>query len=262
MIHQLTKSTECVATERITRKSIEFRVGNLLFLHAFSLISIGRYIRSLQEKIADLESRGACETRDPSLHNDSALESDEVLEQAHYEQEYTPHSDQRASEVLDTQSLIVPTCEAPAITFPSPLHGIASNTSPIPGDHCGHSSLLIGVLATLTSGNPCGIAPQRSDARREINVSSPIAEKVLHPSHQIDLPSHVEDTLVQIYLERVNPRYPFLHVDIFSGWYKAWKTRRHSGPTTGRWDRWKDFIVIMVRQTACRLPRETNIGML
>lgn len=237
-------------------------MGNLLFLHDFLLISIGRYIRSLQEKIADLESQAACEPRHPSLHDDTALESDDVLEQVHSEQEDTPHGDQRASEVLDTQSLIVPTCEAPAIAFPSPLHGIASNTPPIPGDHCGHSSLLIGVLATLTSGNPCGIAPQRSDGRREINVSSPIAENVLHPGHEIDLPSHVEDTLVQIYLERVNPRYPFLHVDIFSGWYKAWKTRRHSVPTTGRWDRWKDFIVIMVRQKTYRLLQETNVVIL
>lgn len=234
-------------------------MGNPLLLHDFSLISIGRYIRSLQEKIADLESRGPCETRDPSLHNDSALESDNILEQAHYEQADTPHGDQRASEVLDAQSLIVPSCEGPVIAFPSLLHDIASNTPEIPGDHCGHSSLLIGVLATLTSGNPCGIAPQRNGPG-QINVSSPVAEKTLHPSHQIDLPFHVEDTLVKIYLERVNPRYPFLHVDIFSRWYKAWKIRRHSGPTTGRWDRWKDFIVIMVRQKAYRLPGETNVG--
>lgn len=211
------------------------------------LISIGRYTRSLEEKIAALEARVPIEERDNSLEGDTALDNDATSEQPLSEHVNTSYADRRAAEVRDTQSLVIPTCEAPAMNFPSPFYSAVSNVSLLAEDQCGHSSLLIGILATLTSGNPCGIAPQRNDVWREINLSSPIAERAVKGDRQIELPSHVEDALVEIYLERVNPRYPFLHVETFSGWYKSWKTRRHSEINPDQQDRWIDFIVAMVR---------------
>jgi hypothetical protein len=140
---------------------------------------IGRYTQSLEEKIAALESRMP-EAKDRSL-GDTSFENDEASELAHSGQDKTHHANRTAPEVRGTQSLIIPVCTPPA-SLSSPLHSAASYASPIPGDQYGHSSLLIGLLATLTRGNPCGIAPQRSDTLREINLASLIAEITLKPS--------------------------------------------------------------------------------
>jgi hypothetical protein len=224
-------------------------VGNLLFLDDLSLIAIGRYTRSLEEKIAALEARvpSEGEARDDSFEGDTALENDAASEQPLSEHEDSSSADRRAAEARDTQSHVIPTSEAPAMNFPSPFYFAVSNVSPIAEDQCGHSSLLIGILASLTGGNPCGIAPQRSDVWREINLSSPVAERTGKKNPQVELSSHIEDALVEIYLERVNPRYPFLHVETFLGWYKSWKTRKHSEIHSDQQDRWIDFIVTMVR---------------
>ncbi|KAJ5122226.1 hypothetical protein N7526_009163 [Penicillium atrosanguineum] len=242
MIHQLTSLIECHASERVARKS---------YAH-------DEYTRSLEEKIAALESRASSEARNSSLEGETALEDDDANEQVRPEQENTSYVGRRELEDRDTQSLVIPTCEAPAIKFPPSFHSVISNVSPIAEDQCGHSTLLIGILATLTSGNPCGIASQRSDPWHEIILSSPIAEGALKPNPQILLPSSVEDALVEIYLERVNPRYPFLHAEMFSGWYKSWKLRRHSEPVDDPRDRWVDFFVTMVHAVSILLTPQVS----
>lgn len=225
--------------------------GYLLCLYDLPLKYVRRYTQSLEEKIVALESRVPSEARNSSLEGVTALEDDDVNEYARPEEEDTPNVDRREPAVRDTQSLVIPMCEPPAINFLSPCYSTIPNASPITEDQCGHSSLLIGILATLTRGNPCGIASQRSDAWHEISSSSPIVEEALKPNPQIGLPSHVEDALVEVYLERVNPRYPFLHVETFSGWYKSWKSHRRSGLIADPRDRWMDFIVTMVRKLTC-----------
>ena len=225
--------------------------GCLALLYDLSLKYVRRYTRSLEDKIAALESRVPSEARDSSLEGVTALEDDDANEHAHPEHEDMSYVDRREPEVRDTQSLVIPMCEAPATNVLSSGYIAIPNVSPIAEDQCGHSSLLIGILATLTRGNPCGIASQRSDAWHEIPLSSSIVEEALKPNPQIELPSHVEDALVEVYLERVNPRYPFLHVETFSGWYKSWKSRRHSGLIADPRDRWMDFIVTMVRKLTC-----------
>ncbi|PWY88144.1 hypothetical protein BO70DRAFT_385409 [Aspergillus heteromorphus CBS 117.55] len=60
-----------------------------------------------------------------------------------------------------------------------------------------------------------------------------------------DIPPHTQDHLVQIFLQRVNPRYPFLHEETFVAWYGAWKASRAEGVPLPAGDRWKAFFVKM-----------------
>lgn len=107
-------------------------------------------------------------------------------------------------------------------------------------------SLLTSILATLTKGTPCGISPPGDHALSHVYLSPHIATQLLSPNHSLRLPIQVEDALIKIYLERVNPRYPFLHVSTFLEWYETWKARPKEHQIPNNKDRWKDFFVIMV----------------
>ncbi|KAJ5678060.1 uncharacterized protein N7477_003693 [Penicillium maclennaniae] len=216
------------------------------------------YTRSLEAKIAALESRVSSETRNSSVEGVTNSAHDDANEYARSEHEVTSYVDRREPEDRDTQSLVIPASETPAVSFSSSSYPAIANVSPIVEDQCGHSSLLIGILATLTSGNPCGIASRRSDAWHGINLSASIVEGALKPSSRTKLSSNAQDTLVQVYLERVNPRYPFLHVETFSGWYESWKSRSHSGLITDPKDRWADFIVTMVHAVSILLTPQVS----
>lgn len=151
------------------------------------------------------------------------------------------------SESQTAQNLVLPTCPTSSVPLSSPLHSGTSDQRLVAGDQCGHSSLLIGILAALSSGNPCGIQTYSVNSLRNIRISTSRAEPLTATKHSTCLPDTVNDALIEVYLQRVNPRYPFLHGDTFLEWYRSWKTYRHKEPTADQKDRWKDFFVVMVR---------------
>lgn len=53
-----------------------------------------------------------------------------------------------------------------------------------------------------------------------------------------------EQRLIQTYLERVNPRYPFLHERTFLSWYQSWKDS-HNGFDFPLEEQWRSFFVTM-----------------
>ena len=55
-----------------------------------------------------------------------------------------------------------------------------------------------------------------------------------------------EQVLIQTYLERVNPRYPFLHEETFLTWYRSWKTFHISGSSLPIGEQRKAFFIQMV----------------
>lgn len=62
----------------------------------------------------------------------------------------------------------------------------------------------------------------------------------------VQISNETSDRLVRIYLERVNPRYPFLHLDTFLGWYESWKTQSHMNTARDQQSLWQNYFVTMV----------------
>lgn len=54
-----------------------------------------------------------------------------------------------------------------------------------------------------------------------------------------------EQALIQTYLERVNPRYPFIHEERFLAWYSFWKNLPKSGGDIPAGEQWKSFFIQM-----------------
>ena len=54
-----------------------------------------------------------------------------------------------------------------------------------------------------------------------------------------------ERALIQTYLERVNPRYPFIHETHFLTWYSSWKNLQPCGGDTPVGEQWRSFFIQM-----------------
>lgn len=54
-----------------------------------------------------------------------------------------------------------------------------------------------------------------------------------------------EQALIQTYLERVNPRYPFIHEEQFLAWFALWKDLQNSGGDIPAGEQWKSFFIQM-----------------
>ncbi|KAJ5663022.1 hypothetical protein N7507_003753 [Penicillium longicatenatum] len=54
-----------------------------------------------------------------------------------------------------------------------------------------------------------------------------------------------EQALIQTYLERVNPRYPFILEEQFLDWYSSWKNLRNNGGDIPAGEQWKSFFIQM-----------------
>ncbi|KAJ5370757.1 uncharacterized protein N7496_006849 [Penicillium cataractarum] len=264
------KTKECISSEPVSRKS---RIST----------------ESLEEKIAELEAQlprthqaEAFHSRrqvvfQPSTGDSPALSTEAVRcdERAISEPEgncvpllgsQRDSSDNLGSteglcetETERAQQLCVPVCTSISnISVSSPLHSTGLIGSPIFGDKCGHTSLLTSILATLARGSPCGISAHGDRALRNVYLSPHITTQLLNPDHSIRLPSEVEDALVKIYLERVNPRYPFLHVSTFLEWYETWKARPMERLAGEQNERWKDFFVKMVQAVSILLTPQVS----
>lgn len=79
------------------------------------------------------------------------------------------------------------------------------------------------------------------------NASTLLPDHPFPSDRSLRMTDEMSDRLVQIYLERVNPRYPFLHLDTFLSWYESWKARPPMNTTRDQHSPWKDFFVTMVR---------------
>lgn len=75
-------------------------------------------------------------------------------------------------------------------------------------------------------------------------------------NYEKEIPSQTQDELIQIFLKRVNPRYPFLHEETFIAWYDAWKASRNLGVPLPPEEQWKAFFIKMVGH----LRRPCNIS--
>ncbi|RAK98547.1 nitrilase [Aspergillus ibericus CBS 121593] len=75
--------------------------------------------------------------------------------------------------------------------------------------------------------------------------SSPNPMTLDEASYETRIPPQTQDELVRVFLERVNPRYPFLHEETFIAWYDTWKSSRSLGVPLPQDERWKAFFIKM-----------------
>ncbi|KAJ5375070.1 hypothetical protein N7517_007076 [Penicillium concentricum] len=222
------------------------------------------YTRALEERIVDLESQiphkrpanisvSRKTTTQESPHQRST-ETDHVSQVSLAPRPPYPRSIDQARASSDSVSLrsLAP---CPSLALPSPY---AVEGLPDPRGQCGHSSLLIGILATLTSTDSSGLSqtqPESSNA----HTFSQLTDQVLQADRVPRLSTETSDRLVQIYLERVNPRYPFLHLTTFLGWYESWKAHSQMDRARDQQSLWKDYFVTMVHAVALLLTPRVSV---
>ncbi|KAJ5638213.1 hypothetical protein N7490_008092 [Penicillium lividum] len=74
-----------------------------------------------------------------------------------------------------------------------------------------------------------------------------------------------ERDLLQTYMERVNPRYPFIYEESFLEWYSSWKDLKQSGDDLPVGEQWKSFFVQMAFAVSLLIaaqvsPEERNLS--
>ncbi|KAJ6149552.1 hypothetical protein N7471_000751 [Penicillium samsonianum] len=239
---------ECLSSEPVSRKA---RVST-------------EYTRALEERIVDLESQ----IPDGTPENLSVSRQASTQESPHQRGNETDHVSHtslasrppypRSMPQARASSDSVPLrdsapCPSLALPFPHAVEGL-----PDPHGQCGHSSLLIGILATLTRSNSSGF-PQTQPESPNAHIPSQFTDQVLQADRIPRLSNEASDRLVQIYLERVNPRYPFLHLATFLGWYESWKAHSQVDKARHQQSLWKAYFVTMVHAVALLLTPRVSV---
>ncbi|KAJ5762431.1 uncharacterized protein N7511_005813 [Penicillium nucicola] len=254
-----TANKECVSSEPVTQRA---RVS-------------AKYARALEERIIDLESQvGQREHITPVIRqetapdtsrprNDGLWSNKRTFERAISENESDIDSRTSRRRLHDDSSQHGSSSNPQVAQVPS-VSTTPNQTQPLPESNsrdalpdaqgqCGHPSLLIGIIATLAKSGSC-ISPHTETPTT--SISSPFITQISQSDRPLSLSKEISDRLVQIYLERVNPRYPFLHLDTFLSWYESWKAQSHLNRARRHHGLWKDYFVTMVHAVALLLtPR-------
>lgn len=222
-----------------------------LLCHEYSANCFNRYIRALEERVIELESQ----IPDERPENLSASRQSTTLEYLHQRGNETDHVSQASIASKSPYSRGVPrdrtaadsiplrlSAPCPSLALPFP-HAVES--LPDPHGQCGHSSLLIGILATLTGPETPVLSQIQSEGPNDRNIYE-FTDRIVQADRVPRLSIEASDRLVQIYLERVNPRYPFLHLATFLGWYESWKAQSQMDRARHQQSLWKDYFVTMV----------------
>lgn len=87
-----------------------------------------------------------------------------------------------------------------------------------------------------SSGNHDLVDPPPATANLETSTAQ-VAD------HQVTFSELKKQALIRTYLERVNPRYPFLHEETFLSWYQSWRDLPQG--VLPAQDQWKSFFIKM-----------------
>ncbi|KAG0160143.1 hypothetical protein PDIDSM_7670 [Penicillium digitatum] len=223
-----------------------------------------KYIRALEERVIELESQ----IPDERPENLSASRQSTTLEYLHQRGNETDHVSQASIASKSPYSRGVPrdrtaadsiplrlSAPCPSLALPFP-HAVES--LPDPHGQCGHSSLLIGILATLTGPETPVLSQIQSEGPNDRNIYE-FTDRIVQADRVPRLSIEASDRLVQIYLERVNPRYPFLHLATFLGWYESWKAQSQMDRARHQQSLWKDYFVTMVHAVALLLTPRVSV---
>ena len=175
-----------------------------------------RYARALEERILELEAQ-----RGPDRERRSGPLPLEPAPSSPFRT-----TDLRTSEPLGPSQMPIPG-EGSSEDGTSPAIRVGSGYSRNDPDTHAASTPSITMLPSLAPSSP---NPAAADAA----------------TYETGIPPHTQDELVRIFLERVNPRYPFLHEETFIAWYDTWKSSRSLGVPLPPDERWKGFFIKMV----------------
>ncbi|KAJ5322079.1 uncharacterized protein N7506_011209 [Penicillium brevicompactum] len=244
-----------------------------------------RYTRALEERIRDLESqipedrsKEASASRQTSRRDSRRRIGDSLPRKEPIERTISGHvstplsqesfasrraefpqdvgvyssSPQRAQPSLPSQS----TLPRPSFTLP-----FAEGTNDFPDSHTrsGHSSLLVGILATLTGTESTRDSSTLFEGS-STSTPSVLTDQLYSTDRSVHISDVTSDRLVRIYLERVNPRYPFLHRDTFLAWYESWKIQSHVNTARDQQSLWKRYFVTMVHAVALLLTPQVSVS--
>ncbi|CAG8641271.1 unnamed protein product [Penicillium salamii] len=240
-----------------------------------------KYTRALEERIRSLESQIPEERvehlptswratrQDSAQRGDGTLSRKRPFEQTVLEHASTPvsHDSSTSRQTMiyreqDEDSLCPRQASRPATSIYSDTRPSVPSSFPQTTEDStdsrrisGHSSLLIGIIATLARG--AGEATSELSSGSNGSVLSMLTDQSFPLDRSLRISDEASDRLVRIYLERVNPRYPFLHLKTFLGWYESWKARSHMNTTKDQHCLWQDFFVTMVHAVALLLTPQT-----
>ncbi|OQD87808.1 hypothetical protein PENANT_c005G02572 [Penicillium antarcticum] len=265
-------------TETIGLSKVSLSEAKMYWQQTLARVS-AEYAKALEERIMDLESqagrvsehtspvsRQGIAQDTPRSRNDGSLSNKRTFERAISEPEsdidprasrrrlYQNLSQYGSSSNPQAAQVPLPASTGPRQTPPLPSSN-ARETLPPPQGQCGHSSLLIGILATLANSNSY-VSSAAQTKTPDVSIPSPFTDQISQSDRPISLSREASDRLVHIYLERVNPRYPFLHRDTFLGWYESWKAHSHLDRVRHQQGLWKDYFITIVHAVALLLtPR-------
>ena len=122
-----------------------------------------------------------------------------------------------------------------------------------------------GIIHALVPSQPAlFVDPPKAATVWEVNGSKEIGSAASPASVLSDisdkLPDKLEDRLIEVYFETVNPQWPFLDYAVFRDWYEFWKKRRQ-----GQFC-WQGYFVNMVNyrnlflKVSQKIPNPISVG--
>ncbi|RAH51985.1 nitrilase [Aspergillus piperis CBS 112811] len=168
------------------------------------------YARVLEERIIELESQ-----QRGTAHHALGLGTTSGLSKADMQPTESPEPPRTRM----TRALTAEDATSPAFRLSSHIPGDAESTQ-------AGSTPSVTILPPVVQGSPYpGFLPGTN--------------------YEMEIPSQTQDELIQTFLQRVNPRYPFLHEGTFIAWYESWKESRNLGVPLPPQEQWKAFFIKM-----------------
>ncbi|KAH7310829.1 hypothetical protein B0I35DRAFT_439768 [Stachybotrys elegans] len=218
------------------------------------------YVKALEVRVAELESRDPVESRDHAPAFDHAsrarhpaqISNDAACYSAPDDSSFSRGDARQRRPSEAAQILQAISTPSPAALYANPRRAY-SNPSPgglltlADDSDSGMEHLIYGLVTS-----PYGQREPREDDNhhalsRGIQVNSPRDGDYLPHSQIAGLSPEIEDILLGAYRDRAQSQYPFFHWNTFLSWHADWKTCQ---PTDLASRQWQGFFVNMVYATA------------
>ncbi|KIV99833.1 hypothetical protein, variant [Verruconis gallopava] len=228
------------------------------------------YVRALEERIAELESLDPQQSQDhiPGTENPNSRRrsSCRIHSQSNEHDIQRNLSSGVAAQQNDepTNPLTTSNPSAPVEPYASPkpfattgLQNFPDETQLESDDDTDIDHFIFGLAASPVASRELRLpTTSASPASSMLHNSS---EKTLFMPHALiaSIPRDVEDLLLNVYRERAQIQYPFLHWDTFMTWFASWKA---CTPAQYASRSWQGFFVNLVYATALLLRPFPRIG--
>ncbi|KAH7082042.1 hypothetical protein FB567DRAFT_561937 [Paraphoma chrysanthemicola] len=209
------------------------------------------YVRNLEERVAELESRDPQQT----LH----LGSFTTTTAEGHNNSTSPNDNQEAQTIRPPASSSPQASRSSAQRRPSALSGASPRNILTAGrdEETGLDHLVFGLITSPSI--------TRQDLHHSGSQASPATQlsggnEKFYAAHSLvaQLPLDVEESLLEAYRERAQAQYPFFDWETFLQWASEWRVCL---PGALKEQAWQGFFVNMVYATALLLLRRSHAGL-